>query len=292
MDNRRIAMSIASMGIGDEFPVRIMGVLNVSPESFYQGSVVAGTDIAERAASMIDAGADMLDLGARSTAPKSPVIDVDEERNRMRKALRRLLDGWDPGPVLLSIDTQYRVVAQEAHAALDARGLADRFVLNDVSCLTADPGLAAWAGEVGCPVIIMAAHERPGDSLGIEQTLEDLERGIHRLAAVGADRRVIVDPAIGRWTAEKRAGYDCEIIRGLEHFRRLGRPILAGISRKSFVGEILDRPDPADRLTGTLAATAVAVYNGAHVVRTHDVTRETADTIAVASAIRRREPQK
>jgi len=268
-----------------------MGVLNVSPESFYSGSVVHAGSIAEQAARMIHAGATLLDLGGRSTAPKSPPIDVDEERSRVRDGIHGLVDGCDLGSTLISVDTQYRAVAQDAYDILHSSGLGGRFILNDVSCLTVDETLAPWAAEMGCPVIIMASHGRPGDSLGIHQTLEDLQKGLDRLSGVGADDCVIVDPAIGRWTSAKTGGYDCALIRDLERFRTLGRPILVGISRKSFVGEILGRPDPADRLAGTQAATAVAVYNGAHIVRTHDVADQTLDTVTMAAAIRHgREP--
>jgi len=289
MLNRRIAMRIDTLEIGDDHPVRIMGVLNVSPESFYPGSVVHPGSIGEQAGRMIDAGATLLDLGGRSTAPKSPPIDVEEERSRVGEGMRRLVDGCELGTTLICVDTQYRAVAQDAYDILHSSGLDGRFILNDVSCLTADETLAPWAAEIGCPVIIMASHGRPGDSLGIDQTLEDLQRGLDRLSRVGADQRVIVDPAIGRWTSAKTGGYDCALIKGLKRFRSLGRPILVGISRKSFIGEILGRPDPGDRLAGSLGATAVAVYNGAHIVRTHDVADQTLDTITMASAIRRAE---
>ena len=286
MHNHPIALKIHSTDIGDEYPVRIMGVLNLSPESFYGASVVQNDTLVEQARQMIRRGADILDLGARSTAPRSAVIDIGTERARIEDGIHRLLGGCDIAETLLSLDTQFREVAEVAYAAMDREGVAGNFMLNDVSCLTADPSLASWAGEVGCPVVIMAAHARPGDSLGVDQTVEDLERGLEHLAACGAEERSIVDPAIGRWVAAKTGRYDCELLRDLERFRVLGRPILVGISRKSFVGEILDRPDPADRLAGTQAATAVAVFNGAHIIRTHDVDTQSVDTIRVASAIR------
>jgi dihydropteroate synthase len=286
-----ISLQVHGLDIGDRYPVRVMGVLNVSPESFYAGSVYAAGALAERARDMIQAGATILDIGARSTAPRSPKITVEEETARLATSLEALLAGCDVGDTLLSVDTQFRTVAEKALALCRRAGKDRQLVLNDVSCLRADPTLAGWIAETGCPVILMAAHERPGDSLGVLETLRDLERGIDALRAAGVDTatKLIVDPAIGRWTREKTAHFDCEIIRELEAFRSLHAPILVGVSRKSFIGEILGQPDPAMRLAGTHAATAIAVFRGAHIVRTHDVTPETMDIARVASAIRAKE---
>ena len=288
-----ISMRINRLEVGDDHPVRVMGVLNVSPESFYRESVSGRAEVASRALSMLEAGADMLDLGGRSTAPRSAPITLEQEMQRVSRALEALLDGCDPGETPISVDTQYRPVAQRAREILRRAGRERLFVLNDVSCLTADPDLAGWAADAGCPVILMASRERPGDSLGIAQTLHDLERGVEKLTRLGvhAPSRVVVDPAIGKWTAHKTAEHDCEVLRELEQLRSLGLPILVGVSRKSFIGQILGRPDPAGRLAGTQAATAVAVAHGAHIVRTHDVTTETLDTVRVAWWIRNSRPK-
>jgi dihydropteroate synthase len=293
LTSKGISLRIHELWIGDGHPVRIMGVLNVSPESFYPGSVSTPRTLARRARDMIDAGASMLDLGGRSTAPRAPAISVEEELDRVGSALEALLTECDIGGTVLSVDTQYRVVAERAFDLLRAAGKGGRLAVNDVSCLRADPSLAEWIAAVGCPAILMAAHERPGDSLGVPQTIDDLRRGLDTLDRLGVEvqRRVIVDPAIGRWTKEKGARYDCELIRDLEAFRALGCPILVGISRKSFIGEILGEPDPANRLAGTQAATAVAVSRGAHVVRTHDVSRETLQVARVARSIRLGTPE-
>jgi len=282
-----IELRIHTLDIGDAHPVRVMGVLNVSPESFYAGSVRSVPELGRAARLMIDAGATMLDLGGRSTAPRSAVITVAEELGRVERALQALFGGCELGDTLVSVDTQHRVVAERAYELFRAAGKERQFVLNDVSCLRTDPTLTAFVAETACPLILMAAHERPGDSLGVEETLRDLRRGLETLASAGVDvgSRVIVDPAVGKWTREKIARYDCEVLRELERFRSLGLPILVAISRKSFIGEILGEPDPARRLAGTQAATAIAVANGAHIVRTHDVTRETLDTVRVARAL-------
>ena len=285
---KHISLRIHKLGIGDRYPVRLMGVLNVSPESFYPGSVSTFATVAQRAREMIGFGATMLDLGGRSTAPRSPRISLEEELERVTRSLEALFGECDIGDTVVSVDTQYRLVAEAAYARFVAAGKAGQFVLNDVSCLRADPTLAPWIARVGCHAILMAAHDRPGDSRGVPETIADLERGLTELGRLGVDlsSRVIVDPAIGKWTKEKTARYDCELIRDLEAFRRLGCPLLVGISRKSFIGEILGEPDPANRLAGTQAATAIAVFRGAHVVRTHDVSPETLQIVRVARAIR------
>ncbi len=274
--------------IGDGLPVRVMGVLNVSQESFYKRSVVSNSKILESARDMITSGASFLDVGGRSTAPNAQPISVAEERDRVTSALHALLPGLENDKVLVSVDTQYEAVAASALEAFVANKMEDQFVINDVSGLHADPGLARWIADTGKPCIIMASHGRPGDSLGIEQTIADLEKSLEMLESRGYNtiKNVIVDPAIGRWIPEKKPAYDLELLHGLEGFRKLGRPVLVAVSRKSFIGEILEERDPGNRLFGSLSATAIAVFNGAHVIRTHDVNKETIDTIKVAEAIR------
>ena len=289
MSQPRIHLKLHSLEIGDDSPVRVMGVLNVSRESFYRDSFVEPRDVAQSAAGMLAAGADALDIGARSTAPKSPVISVEEEQRRLAESLEVLFGEADVGQTPVSVDTQFRSVAELAFSIFEKHDKSRSFVLNDVSCLCADEQLAAWIAEIDRPVILMAAHARPGDSLGISQTIEDLQRGIGMLERNGMNvrTRVVIDPAIGRWIPEKSARYDLAVVDRLESFRQFGLPVLVGISRKSFIGDILKERDARERLYGTLSATAVAVYNGAHIVRTHDVTKETTDVIRVAAALRR-----
>ena len=289
MSETAITMKINSLEIGDHVPVRIMGVLNASRESFYQGSYVAPDKIGVRAGDMLTAGADMLDVGARSTAPKSAPISVDQEVERVSLALESLFNTLDLGQTPVSVDTQFRVVAEAAYRVFEKHGKSNCFVVNDVSCLCADRSLAPWVGEVRCPVVLMAAHERPGDSLGVGQTLADIRRGVETLERYGktTGECTVIDPAIGRWIPQKTTQHDLVILDCLEQFRCFQLPILVGLSRKSFVGELLRQQDPGARLYGTLSATAIAVYNGAHIVRTHDVSRETTDVVQVASALRR-----
>jgi dihydropteroate synthase len=290
VEKQKINLVLNTTGIGDDYPVRLMGVINVSSGSFYKGSVYTPDSIPEVAGKMIRNNASFLDIGGRSTAPHAGHVTIDEEINRVNSALESLLSSCDTGNTHISIDTQYREVAEAAFGILKKYGKEGYFILNDVSCLCTDPSLADWICEIDKPVILMSAHNKPGDSLGIKQTIEDLSRAIETLSKKGypTGKRVIIDPAIGRWIPEKHPQYDLDLITRLEDFRVLSLPVLAGISRKSFIGSILNKNDPALRFQGTLTATAIAVFNGAHIVRTHDITEETLDTVILAKEMRNR----
>lgn len=285
----KINLVLNNLGIGDDYPVRLMGVINVSSGSFYKGSVYTPDSIPEVAGRMIKNNASFLDIGGRSTAPHADPVTVEEEKERVKSALERLLSLCDTGKTQISIDTQYREVAEAAFGIMEKHGREEYFMLNDVSCLCTDPSLADWICDVDKPVILMAAHNKPGDSLGIQQTIEDLSRAIETLMKKGfsTDKRVMVDPAIGRWIPEKHPPYDLELVARLEDFRVLHQPVLVGISRKSFIGSLLNKKDPDMRYQGTLTATAIAVFNGAHIIRTHDMTEETRDTVILAHEIRK-----
>ncbi|MBN1411490.1 MAG: dihydropteroate synthase [Spirochaetales bacterium] len=284
----KITIKINKLSIGDGAPVRIMGICNLSRESFYKGSVVEPENVVDQCRKMIEGGASLLDIGGRSTAPQAAPISVEEEEKRVLKALNEIFNNMEIKDTIVSIDTQYKKVADAAFSVFKKQGCEASFVLNDVSSLTTDPELADWITDVDKPVILMASHSRPGDPLGMESTLEALEKSIKRLDKKGykCDERIIVDPAIGRWVPEKIPSYDTEIIRDLKRLRSLGKPVLAGISRKSFIGYLVNQPDPENRFFGTLSATAVAVFNGAHIIRTHDVTASTCDVITTAAALR------
>lgn len=288
MLDKKIHVQIHGLAIGDDHPVRIMGVLNVSSESFYKKSVVQPRDIHLKAHDMIDHGATMLDVGGRSTAPSAPPISKDEENERVNAALNALLPKIENDAVLISVDTQFKDVADHALKTFEHHGMEEQFILNDVSGLYGDAEIAPWIADTGKPVIIMASHEKPGDSLGIDQAIKDLADSIALLENLNYDTtNIIVDPAIGHWISEKSPEYDLELLNQLQAFRSLGHCILVAISRKSFIGEILDAK-PDDRFYGTLSATAIAVFNGAHVIRTHDVNKETIEVIKIAEAIKHR----
>jgi dihydropteroate synthase len=294
MHDEQIHVNINDLDIGDRYPVRVMGVLNVSQESFYKRSVVDARLIQERARTMITNGASFLDVGGRSTAPNVKPITVDEEGARVVQALNALLPMIADDKVLVSIDTQFQDVAERALQIFRANSMEKRLVINDVSGLHADSGLARWITDNNVPCILMASHGKAGDSLGIEQTISDIKHSMSLLdtRSYHMKEKVIIDPAIGRWIPAKLPAFDLELVHELPTFRSIGAPILVAISRKSFIGEILGEKDPENRFFGTLSATAIAVFNGAHVVRTHDVNKETIDTIKVAEAIKQKQGMK
>ena len=268
---------IAGIAVGDAHPVRIMGVINLSSESFYKGSVSEPEHVIATAQRMVAEGADMLDVGARSTWPLAEKITKEEERRRLIPALELLVDNVD---VPISVDTQFADLARESLEK-------GAHIINDVSGLTMDPAMVEVASEFGCPVVVMASEKIPGDPLGMDAVMSSLDGIIRKSEDAGiSPDRIIIDPAIGKWLPEKAPRYDFETLGQLERLKVLGKPVLVAISRKSFIGEVLDKP-ATERLMGSIAATAIAVYKGAHIIRTHDVA-DTADAVRVAEAIKGR----
>jgi dihydropteroate synthase len=261
--------------VGDGYPVRIMAVINLSRESFYKGSIATPDEVLSSANALVDEGADLVDLGAVSTAPGSPEIDEATERDRLMPALRQILENID---IDVSVDTQRSTIAYEA-LSLGAA------CVNDVSGLK-DPKMAGVIADHGGSAVIMASRNRPGDLLTIKEIIAILGDRVRSADAAGViPEKISIDPGVGRWVPEKKPEHDLAILDGLRDLRTIGRPVMAAVSRKSFIGARLNQPDPAQRLFGSLAATAVAVYNGAHIVRTHDVSASL-DTIRMAQAIR------
>lgn len=273
-----IEKTIAGLKVGDDHPVRVMGVINLSKESFYKGSVVQANSVLDAALKMIEEGADFIDVGARSTWPPAPKISKEVERERLIPAIKLLRDITAP----ISVDTMFADIAGEAlNAGAD--------IINDVSGFTADPAMAEVAKEHASPVILMASNRLPGDPVGMDAVMDSLENIILKAEQKGIDPdKIIIDPAIGRWTPEKLPLYDYETIDNIQRLHIFGKPILAAISRKSFIGETLHKP-ANERLYGSLAAAAIAVRNGAHIIRTHDVA-PTVDAIRVAEALRAKVP--
>ena len=272
--------------IGDDFPTVIIGVINLSPESFYQGSVYEKPEKIRKAASeMIKNGAQILDIGGRSTAPWSEKISIEEEVSRMKLAMEIVCE-IIPDNTLISVDTQYREVAEIAFKIATKSN--KKIIINDVSCLKTDPSLTDFIVEKDLPIIIMASKEVPGDLCTIEEIIEEFDDTIKNLKQRGYnENNIILDPGIGHWIEEKTHFYDLKIIGNLYKLRELNKPILVAISRKSFIGTTLNIPEPEKRLNGTLAATAIAIYNGAHIVRTHDVTQQLFEFIKIAEEIRK-----
>jgi dihydropteroate synthase len=270
---------LASVEIGGRAPVAVMGVINVSPESFHPGSVHGEEAVLRVALRMAEAGAVLVDVGARSTAPyRSSEISEAEETDRLARAVERLAGKL---PVPVSADTARPAAAR---AALEAGAR----VLNDVSAL-ADPALAREVAGHDASLITMAAPGPGrvlGEPLGTVRAL--LEGALARARAAGIpDERIVLDPGIGffREAPAARTEWDVAVLTGLPGLRALGRPLCVGLSRKSFIGSLTGRTATADRLAGSLAATTVAVLNGAALIRTHDV-RETLDAVRVAERLR------
>lgn len=271
---------LGGVHVGDAAPVRVVAVLNVSPDSFYGGSVASDLDdLARRAEAAQREGADLVDVGAMSTRPlHHTAIPAEVEADRLTAAVARVRSATD---LPVSADTQR---ALPAAAAIDAGAR----VVNDVSGLHDDPRLARLVAERGVDLVVMARALPPGRGAPVARAARRLRASLRRATAAGIPiERVTVDPGIGFTTAAEVSATDWNLalLRDLARLRRLGRPILVGVSRKGFIGRLLGQPDPADRLVGSLAAAAVAVFNGAHVVRAHDVAA-TRQAVRIAEAIR------
>ena len=268
---------LGNLPLGDHHPVRKMAVINLSRESFYKGSIASPAEALNVAVSFIEEGADIIDLGAISTAPSSPSIGEDMEKERLLPSLKQILHNVDTD---ISVDTQNANIAELA-LSLGAA------CINDVSGLV-DPEMARTIADHNSSVIIMASKQYPGDLLSLDDIIRVLDQRILNAVKAGISiDKITIDPGVGKWVPEKTPEYDLAILDGYGRLRCLGRPILVAISRKSFIGSVLNKPDPSERLDGSLAATAIAIYNGAHVVRTHDVFKSI-EAIRIAQAIRGR----
>jgi len=264
--------TIGAVIIGTDSPVRLMGIINCSPESFFSRSFVSTDGVRRRAQDLIAQGADIIDIGARSTAPGAPPLSVAEEKARMIGAL-----GECAGlGIAVSVDTMHPEVL-EACLAYDIQAV------NDISGLI-DGNIAARIGDAGLPAILMASVGRPGDAIGVEATVDALARVVERASEAGI-KEFVLDPAVGRWREEKLPAHDWDLCRHFSRFLVFDRPLLAAVSRKSFIGDLLDKPTE-QRLSGSLAVTYGLILRGASLVRTHDVA-ETRDLIRVLAYLER-----
>ncbi|WP_254764032.1 dihydropteroate synthase [Natrinema marinum] len=281
----------AGLGIGDDHPPRIMGVLNVSEESPYDPSVYDDPGEAARYVDeeLIGEGADIVDVGLESANKRFDVLSAEEELERLHIALETIESV--SGDAVFSIETRYAAVADEA--------LSQGFdMVNDI-CGFADPAMPTVCEDHDAAVAKMASPpdlERPG---AIEETdwtsrksaewaaNADYVDGVYEaLKQNGLTDKTILDPAFGGWSEAQTLEDDRETFRRLREFRALGRPVLVSINRKNFLGEIADR-ETDERLPVSLAATSMAVERGAHVIRTHDVA-ETRDAALIGSAFTER----
>lgn len=268
--------------MGDGLDVAVVGALNVSPESFYSGSVVVDADrLLQAGEAMARAGAAWLDVGAMSTAP---YLDA-----RVPEAVEADRLYWAVGLLTTKLDLPVSADVSRvgpARAALEAGAR----IINDVTGLVGDPALARLTAEAGAGLVLMAAPAAvPAAGQPAATVLAALERGLAIARGAGIpDERIVLDPGIGFFRGGDVAwpDWDCRVLGGLPALRALGRPLHVGVSRKSFIGAVAAVEDPAARLPGSLAAAAAAVLGGAHVIRAHDVP-ETVQAVRVAQAIRR-----
>lgn len=273
---------VAGVSVGDGLDVAVVGALNVSPESFYSGSVVVDADrLLQTGEAMARAGAAWLDVGAMSTAPYLEA--------RIPEALEADRLHWAVGLLTTKLDLPVSADVSRvgpARAALEAGAR----MINDVTGLVGDPGLARLIAEAGAGLVLMAgpaAAPPAGEPVATVRAALQRSLAIARGAGIPAER-ILVDPGIGFFRGDGVAwpDWDCRVLAGLPALRALGRPLYVGVSRKSFIGAVAGVEDPAERLPGSLAATAAAVLGGAHVIRAHDVA-ETMQAVRVAQAIRR-----
>ena len=253
---------------------RIMGILNVTPDSFSDGGQFQQVDRAlRRAEEMVAEGADLIDVGGESTRPGAALVSVEQELDRIIPVIAAIRARLD---IPLSIDTSKAPVAA---AALESG--ADW--VNDVSGLSFDAEMAAVVAANGGGLFLMHTRGTPAqmqqhthyDDI-VAEVIAELETAIATAQVAGIPaQRLAIDPGIG--FAKDLAG-NLELLRRLDEFRVLGLPILLGTSRKSFIGKVLQHPQPVDRLYGTLATVALGVAKGAMLLRVHDVraARETA----------------
>ncbi len=258
----------------------VMGVLNVTPDSFSDGGLFLEPEKAvEHGLQMAAEGAHILDVGGESTRPYAKKLSTEEEIDRVVPVIQALAKEVS---IPISIDTTSSQVAQEAIRA-------GASMINDISALQFDLNMGTVAAKAQVPVILMhmkgtpsTMQDNPEYENVVEEILAFLKHAINRCVAFGIRRDLlVVDPGIG---FGKTIAHNLEILRSLDRFKALERPVLAGSSNKSFIGHILGKK-PHERDTGSMAAAAASVMNGAHIVRVHHV-KKAVETVKIIDAIR------
>lgn len=258
----------------------LMGVVNATPDSFSDGGRWLAPEAAcAHALRLLAEGADLLDLGGESTRRGAAEVPAAEELRRVVPVIERLRAGGCTAPI--SVDTRKAEVARAALAA-------GADLVNDVSAL-ADPGMAELVAGAGAPVVLMHMRGTPADMASratygdvCAEVERELEEALARAVARGVrEERVILDPGLG---FAKTPAHDLRLLAGLDRLRRLGRPLLVGPSRKSFIGQTVGAP-VGDRLPGTLAVVTACALAGVEFVRVHDVA-PARQAARVAAAIR------
>jgi dihydropteroate synthase len=261
----------------------IMGVLNVTPDSFSDGGRFATVDAAiAQAIQMVISGVDIIDIGGESTKPGATPVDEATELARVIPVIEGIRQHPDIQSIAISIDTTKASVARSAV-------LAGADIVNDVSGGQFDTEMFETVAQLGVPYVMMHMRGTPATMTQMSEyddvvgeILAYFEMQIDRAVNAGIDRaKIILDPGIG---FAKQYQQSIEIIRHLERFKILDLPLLVGVSRKSFIGKILNQPDPERRLWGTSAACCAAIARGSDILRVHDVA-EMVDVSRVADAM-------
>lgn len=246
---------------------RIMGILNVTPDSFSDGGRFCTPGAAlERARQMAAEGADIIDIGGESSRPGSLPVSTQEELDRVLPVVELLAREID---LPLSVDTTKSAVARAAIAS-------GAEFINDIGGLTFDSEMADCVAAARAGLFLMHTRARPREMQQdviyddvVAEVVDALQRSLQTALAAGIDaERLAVDPGIG---FSKDAAGNLELLRRLEALTALGRPVLLGTSRKNFIGRVVGRSDPADRLYGSVATVALGVAKGARILRVHDV---------------------
>ncbi|MFB2836484.1 dihydropteroate synthase [Floridanema evergladense] len=258
----------------------LMAVLNVTPDSFSDGGDFYNLNAAlSQAKYLVESGADILDIGGESTRPGSQKVSVEEELNRILPVIEVIRKD---STIPISVDT---TKAEVAKAAI----LAGADIVNDISGATFDSKMLPTVAQLGVPIVLMHIRGTPQNMQSltdyqdlIEEISQFLKQQINAAITSGVEpNKIIIDPGIG---FAKNYQQNLEIIRRLSEFSALNCPILVGVSRKSFIGYILNQPDAKQRVWGTGAACCAAIANSADILRVHDV-KEMRDVSLVADAI-------
>ncbi|MCK4804367.1 MAG: dihydropteroate synthase [Spirochaetes bacterium] len=267
-----------SLTFGDK--TLIMGVINVTSDSFYRDSRVLNEEKAiERGLFFIESGADIVDIGGMSTRPGSESIDIEKELKRVIPVVKGIRSRSD---VFLSVDTYNPEVAEQAVA----QG-AD--IINDISGLSFNNGLEEVVSHKGVYIILMHMRGKPADMQKravyndvINEVLEELDISIVKALGAGINKeKIILDPGIG---FAKLAEHNLTLLRNLPFLKEKGYPVIVGLSRKSFLGALTGL-EPEERLIPTVAANAISIFQGVDIIRVHDV-KEAVSTAQISDAIR------
>jgi dihydropteroate synthase len=274
---------LGSVPVGGSNPVRIMGIINTSPESFYKKSIAAGKQIADIAKSMEEQGADFIDVGGMSTAPYlETMVSEKTESKRVTDAIKIIKKATN---LPISVDTCRASVAKDA-----LEEGAD--ILNDISGLKYNKSMLDVVSRFQPSLVLCAYSKKPVMGNNIAKTKSLLQESLALAKKAGASKKnIVLDPAIGFFRRSGSGPFFTKInsdwaerdLLILQNLRLLksSQPLLVSVSNKSFIGKLLKKEDPSDRLFGSLAAEVVAVLNGADIIRTHNV-KETRQTVFLA----------